>query len=174
MTTKAVPFKDSVTLNGATIIWSTTRTMVTRDYDTDLDGEDNIKIQAFRPVSLDEMNQVVHWAKQLAWARAHGDHTCPISDSWIRVTGIDDTGHILIQVYRGTEPKGHGPAWEFATMNPANYSDAGPEAMASVAWIVAVCLALSRSTSATEMNNAIAQAHQSAVAALSKESVSQL
>lgn len=132
-----VKFKGSVDIEGITITWSTNKRMVQdQSGDWDLVGSDTITIATNAPVTASQMRQAMSRVDVLEKARACSARLdCPHTDAYLSVTGLDDTGHLLVQVIRDGIPRGHGPAWDFANLRPEDYSNSGEVAMKSIAFV---------------------------------------
>lgn len=140
-------FKGSVELDGVTITWSTSKRMVEDETgDWDQVGSDKITIATKSSVTASQMRQAMSRVDVLEKARACSSRLqCPHTDAYLSVTGLDDTGHLLVQVIRDGIPRGHGPAWNFANLRPEDYSNAGEVAMKSIAFVRDASKIISRS-----------------------------
>jgi hypothetical protein len=146
-----VKFKGTVQLDGVTITWSTSKRSVQDETgDWDQVGSDKITIATTAPVTASQMRQAMSRVDVLEKARAcSGRLLCPHTDAYLSVTGLDDTGHLLVQVIRDGVPRGHGPAWDFANLRPEDYSNAGEIAMKSIAFVRDAAKIISRSEGIT-------------------------
>ena len=142
-----VKFKGTVELDEVTIAWSTSKRMVEDETgDWDQVGSDKITIATKAPVTAQQMRQAMSRVDVLEKARACSARMhCPHTDAYLTVTGLDDTGHLLVQVIRDNVPRGHGPAWNFANLRPEDYSNAGEIAMKSIAFFRDASKIISRS-----------------------------
>jgi hypothetical protein len=148
---KAVPFRGQITLSGVIIKWSSSLCMCADEAgDWDSVGSDLIMLSAPKPVSADEMRYAMSRVDLLEKARkCQSRLECPYTDAQIMVTGLDDSGHLMVQVIRDGVPRGHDPAWSFADLIPENYSNAGETAMRSIGFIRDACKIISRSETVT-------------------------
>jgi hypothetical protein len=148
---KAVPFRGQINLSGVIIKWSSSMRMSPDESgDWDSVGSDLITLSAPRPVSADEMRYAMSRVEVLEKARKCESRLhCPYTDAQIIVTGLDESGHLMVQVIRDGVPRGHDPAWSFSDLIPENYSKAGEAAMRSIGFIRDACKILSRSETVT-------------------------
>jgi hypothetical protein len=148
---KAVPFRGQINLSDVIIKWSSSLCMCADEAgDWDSVGSDLIMLSAPKPVSADEMRYAMSRVEVLEKARKCESRLhCPYTDAQIIVTGLDESGHLMVQVIRDGVPRGHDPAWSFSDLIPENYSKAGEAAMRSIGFIRDACKILSRSETVT-------------------------
>lgn len=141
------PFKGEINLSGVNIKWSSSKRLRQDETgDWDCVGGDSITISATKPVSAQEIRQALSRVDLLEKARkCESRLSCPYTDAQIAITGLDETGHLLVQIIRDGAPRGHGPAWNFANLIPEDYSSSGEIAMRSIAFIRDASRIISRS-----------------------------
>lgn len=135
--------RGNVVVNGVTIAWSDSRYMGS-DHDDptgdmDLRGEYRVKVSVANG-EISEIHHALECAKRLKMLSAACDLLCPVPGSThvLRLAGLDDMGVPMWRVIANERVCDAIPAGDLSQMDPAAYSNAGPVAMRTIAWMRAV------------------------------------
>lgn len=133
----------SVVIDGVTVRWADNRRM---SCDADDPTEDmDLRGEYIVTVSVDEgeidaIQHALSCAKQLKTISAFCDVFCPVplSGHSLKLAGLDVTGDIMWRIVVDGRKCDAVAAGTLAQMDPAYYSESGPIAMKTVAWMRAV------------------------------------
>ena len=158
---KEVPFRGSVIFQGVTIRWHSSR-HYTQDPsgDWDEEGGDHIDFTA-NNTSFDSMLLAVQVARRLVWARTR-TYFCPGVNYGITAVGIDETGHVQVQVHRDGVYYAPMAAYQGNYSDPKDYSKSGINAMVAIHFLRDICTAISHAKSKDEFLQMTSSAYSSA------------